>query len=1177
MQLHSMTVQALGPFAGRFTVDVAALGADGLFLLEGPTGAGKSTLIDAVVFGLYGKVASDATSDDRLRSAFAAACDETFVDLVFEVGAGVFRVRRTPTYTRPKQRGPGTTTAQATARLWRLPADWAAACAVPGGDAGESGSGSGTGSSAGSSAGPDAASGTEVDPLTVLDQVGEPLATRIDEVGHRIVSLVGLERTQFVQTVVLPQGEFARFLRAKPEERRVLLQRIFGTQVYERLADRLAELRRDGDRSVAAARATLLEAAAHLVGAARLGTAAAGPVPSGGPPTPGPTADSVVPGHEASGEPVARGGPTSPDVVPAGPEADLRSGGDLVATVAGLVPTGVREASSLVGDVQALVEPVAVACAQAATTTREQADQARTAAEQATAGLAAQEQLEARLLQRDQLRARAVALEADAEVQAGRMVRLAAARSAQAVAPLLTRLDTARSRVGSATGTAIAACDAAPGALLACAVPDQGAAHAAAAAGRGAAGSLLQGVGGAAPGLGAGPASLPEPHEVFAQTLLVRDDDPARPDRLERAVDQLVAAHTTAVGQVAALDVAVRCEAGLHDAHVAAEALTGAVTDALAALSAADALAAARPAARATLADQVAQARTTAAGTAAAEQALTEAQALVTALDDLTSARAERTGAQEALTTAQQQALEAVADETRLRQARIAGLAGELAAGLTDDVPCPVCGAVEHPAPAALAHDHVDAARVDRAEATRRAREQAAADQAQAVARLDGQVTTLAARVADQTPETAADALTRATTDLALCRAAADRAAQGESTLVTFDAETVEAENRRRTLADQHHSLAAAAEVAADRLARDETTVAQARGDHPTVAARQEAASLTAASAMALADALRDLASAWAQADQSAADLAEALAARDLPSAEAARAALLSSTDLADLERAVVDHDVARAQVAAALTAAEEQLAELPEDVTADAQAARTRAARTGAEAARTDADAAEGRAAVALQVHPDVAVAADQVLAAARTVAAAVSDNAPVVRMAGLVSGHGADNARHLSLATYVLQRRFADVTAAANDRLAAMSDGRYALVPSQVKEDVAARTTGLAMRVVDHWTGTQRDPRTLSGGEAFYVSLCLALGLADTVGAESGGIGLGTLFVDEGFGSLDDQVLDQVLAELSRLRAGGRTVGIVSHVETLKQAISDRVEVRITPEGPSTLRVVV
>ena len=1129
MQLHSMTVQALGPFAGRYTVDVAALGADGLFLLEGPTGAGKSTLVDAVVFGLYGKVASDATSDDRLRSAFAAASAETFVDLVFEVGAGVFRVRRTPTYTRPKQRGTGTTTAHATARLWRLPADWATARA--------------------------AAGSQDEDPLAVLDRVGEPLATRIDEVGHRIVGLVGLERSQFVQTVVLPQGEFARFLRAKPEERRVLLQRIFGTQVYERLADRLAELRRAGDRSVATARAALLEATAHLVGAARLGSA--GPL------------DLVA----AEESPVPSGEPgTAAEPAP-----------DLVAAVAELVPTGMREASGLVTDVQQLVEPVTVACAQAATTTREQADRARAASERAAVELAEQERRAARLLERDRLRARAAQLDADADAQAGRVARLVTARSAREVAPLLTRLDAAQAQVGSATEAALAARDAAPETLLVSTLPDHVAGDESA-TGRG------------APTSHAGPhlADRPEPgssdfhrrerHEAFARTVLVGDDDPGRTASLERAVGRLVAAHTTAVGQVAALDAAVRTETGLHDAQVVVEALTREVADARTALAQADEQAAARPAARARLAEQVAQARTTAAGTAAAEQALAQAQALVTALDDLAATRAAQTAAQAALATAQDAARRAVTAEAALRQARIAGLAGELAAGLAADAPCPVCGALEHPAPAALAHDHVDAAQVDQAEATRQAREQDAADRAQAVARLDGQVTTLAARVADSTAQTAAAALTGAKTALAACLAAAEQVAAGQAALVGFDAETAAAETRRRTLVDHLHDLSAALEVAADRLARDETTVAQARGDHPSVAARQAAASRTAAAAVALADALRDLAAAWAQADRSAAELAGALAARDLPSADAARAGLLTDADLAALERAVTDYDVARAQVTAALAGLENELdGQLEDDLadqpdsTADAQAVRTQTARTAAAAARTAAEAAEGRAAVAAQVHTDVTVAADQVLAAARTVAGAVGDNAPVVRLAGLVAGHGADNARNLSLATYVLQRRFADVTAAANDRLSTMSDGRYALVPSEVKEDVAARTTGLAMRVVDHWTGIQRDPRTLSGGESFYVSLCLALGLADTVGAESGGIRLGTLFVDEGFGSLDDQVLDQVLAELARLRAGGRTVAIVSHVETLKQAVTDRIEVRITPEGPSTLRVVV
>ena len=108
MQLRTLTVQALGPFAGRHTVDFAALAASGLFLLDGPTGSGKSTLIDAVVFALYGKVASADASDDRLRSAYAADDVPTVVDLTFEVASGVYRVRRSPGYDRPKKRGTGT-------------------------------------------------------------------------------------------------------------------------------------------------------------------------------------------------------------------------------------------------------------------------------------------------------------------------------------------------------------------------------------------------------------------------------------------------------------------------------------------------------------------------------------------------------------------------------------------------------------------------------------------------------------------------------------------------------------------------------------------------------------------------------------------------------------------------------------------------------------------------------------------------------------------------------------------------------------------------------------------------------------------------------------------------------------------------------------------------------------
>lgn len=181
----------------------------------------------------------------------------------------------------------------------------------------------------------------------------------------------------------------------------------------------------------------------------------------------------------------------------------------------------------------------------------------------------------------------------------------------------------------------------------------------------------------------------------------------------------------------------------------------------------------------------------------------------------------------------------------------------------------------------------------------------------------------------------------------------------------------------------------------------------------------------------------------------------------------------------------------------------------------------------------------------------------------------------APVLRTAALANA-GQGNESTTTLATYVLVRRFEDVVAAANDRLRTMSDGRYALERIDEKEGgQRSRRAGLGLQVLDQLTETPRDPRTLSGGETFYVSLCLALGLADVVRSEAGGIELGTLFVDEGFGSLDPDTLDAVMGELGRLREGGRAVGIVSHVAELKDRIAERIEVRRLPSGASTLTV--
>ncbi|WP_345182194.1 SMC family ATPase, partial [Actinomadura verrucosospora] len=180
--------------------------------------------------------------------------------------------------------------------------------------------------------------------------------------------------------------------------------------------------------------------------------------------------------------------------------------------------------------------------------------------------------------------------------------------------------------------------------------------------------------------------------------------------------------------------------------------------------------------------------------------------------------------------------------------------------------------------------------------------------------------------------------------------------------------------------------------------------------------------------------------------------------------------------------------------------------------------------------------------------------------------------------RVAGLASGKHAANRHAMSLSAYVLAARLEQVVAAANERLHRMSGGRYALVHTTEKAagDRTKGAGGLGLRVADSWTGLTRDPVTLSGGESFISSLALALGLADVVTAEAGGTEIGTLFVDEGFGTLDEETLDEVMDVLDGLRDGGRAVGIVSHVAELRARIPAQLRVTKDRAG-STAAVVV
>jgi DNA repair protein SbcC/Rad50 len=158
------------------------------------------------------------------------------------------------------------------------------------------------------------------------------------------------------------------------------------------------------------------------------------------------------------------------------------------------------------------------------------------------------------------------------------------------------------------------------------------------------------------------------------------------------------------------------------------------------------------------------------------------------------------------------------------------------------------------------------------------------------------------------------------------------------------------------------------------------------------------------------------------------------------------------------------------------------------------------------------------------------------------------------------------------MRLTAYVLAARLEKVAVLANERLRRMGDGRFQLAHS---DDLAGggRRSGLGLVVRDLWTGQVRDTASLSGGESFMASLALALGLADAVREEAGGFDLHTLFIDEGFGTLDDDSLEQVMAVLDGLRDGGRCVGVVSHVRDLRSRVPVQIRVDKTATG-STVR---
>lgn len=992
MRLHRLELTAFGPFGGSQGVDFDDLSAAGLFLLHGPTGAGKTSVLDAVCYALYGAVPGARQSGQglTLRSDHAAAGTRTSVTLELTVAGRRLEITRQPPWERPKKRGTGTTLDKAQTWLREY----------------------------------DATTGAWKD-----------LSRSHQEVGEEVTQLLGMSREQFCQVVLLPQGDFARFLRADAEARGRLLGRLFDTHRFAEVEKRLAERRRAAEAEVREGDTALL-ADAHRM-------------------------------QQAAG-----GAMDLPELTPGEPGL-----AEAVLSAAAVARSTARE------------ELTVAHCGLAT------AESAQAAAERALADVRETARLQRRFAEAGE-RARLLQERADGHREA--QARMERARKAEAVAPALELRDAADAEHRRAAAARTRA-----GALLPDAFADAGAAGLAAAARRAA--EELGGL---------------ESARRAEQRLAELAEERAGLDRQERADD----------------DVLQEAEAWLAGWDATRAGLQSRIDTAQEAATRAEQLGVQRePAARrlnaARLRDQL-------------------------AVDTDTAADWAR--------RAQEETLTAKAHWLEVKERRLNGIAAELAAQLTDGEPCAVCGATEHPAPARKDAGHVDREAEEQALADFQAAEERQAERERHLGTAREALAAATAEAGDPPTGQLADEVAELERLFAEARRTASALHPAHEEL-----RRAEQEHERRVTARQQAEVRTAARVGhRDRLDQERTSLeaelAEARGSLDSVAARAAQLERRVALLTDAADSARAAEESARRLKDADARLADAAFRAGFETPQAAADALLDDTAHRELQRRLdawqSEEAAVRAVLAEADTAAAAQRP--PADLPAAEQAA--------AEAGRRLREAASARDAAARRCT-ELDRLSVRSAAGVRRLAPLRARYDRVARMAALTAGTSADNERRMRLESYVLAARLEQVAAAATVRLRRMSSGRYTLVHS---DDRAGRgRSGLGLHVVDAWTGRERDTATLSGGETFFASLALALGLADVVTDEAGGVRLDTLFIDEGFGSLDDQTLDEVLDVLDSLRERDRSVGIVSHVADLRRRVHAQLEV-VKGRSGSTLR---
>jgi DNA repair protein SbcC/Rad50 len=1068
MRPHRLEVTAFGAFAGTVEVSFDALSEAGLFLLHGETGAGKTTLLDAIGFALYGRVPGERGKTRRLRSDHASADVRTEVVFETTIGQRHLRITRNPQQERPKRHGNGVTK----------------------------------------------------EPARILleEETGghwHAVSTRANEADREIADAMGMSAEQFYQVVLLPQGQFARFLQADAEERRALLQKLFRTDRFRGVEDWLADLRKTTRDRIKDAEQDLSVLTARIEQVA------------GVPPTPPPTSAPLTPAAlSATPDPITPPVPRATADPPAVSEP----------------ATSAERPATWAGGLAAAAAAEAGTAAETVSAAQSALDAARAEADRAREQAGRQRRRSALIIRREELRAAA-------PQRAALRRELAAAERAAVVSQFF--INEARSRAALATCRDVedrSRLTAAPAGLAPTARPaDYQAAEA-------------------------------EQRQHTGQLQALRDV--AQQATAEDAFAQQADARAAARGRD--LDQAGRILAGQR-----------AELDQLSGQHAAAQQAATRlPVTR-----------------AEADRLRGQAADAAQLADDCVGVRDLR----EQKTTAREHASDLREYALRLRTERIDGMIGELAARLTDESPCPVCGSLDHPDPSELQGRRITHTEEEQAFAEAEAAQDA-------VAKLDRELAIVVTRMGEMTArlitadvsepvlrEDAAlvEAMTTSPDDTAgfpaqptlfdarpphisvmpavgtvdrLCGLAADltvaasaredaatelavRAGQLawlEEELTALRAAVSQTEKDLATLTEQRESARAEAEAARSRATAHRASLASQLNGAPDLDTALAAATSLADALAAAARAAEASALAAAAAEQAGAEAEQAATGAGFPDTAAAQAAFREPAWCTEHMQTLREQEMEVAHVDAQLVDPDLDVSLDPPADVAAAQELVQRAAADHDAAVRRH-EGASARAAALTQLAPTFA---DQV-----TSLQPLRDRATEARqLADLAAGLGANELR-MTLSAFVLAARLEEVAEAASHRLEKMTAGRYRLAHTDSRR--GAGKSGLGLVAQDAWTGQDRDTSTLSGGETFLASLALALGLADVVTAEAAGVTIEALFVDEGFGTLDEDTLEEVMTVLDTLREGGRMVGIVSHVAELRQRIPAQLHVRKTRAG--------